>query len=498
MMKNNYAAYTAQLRKAADVAHAISILHWDNEIFMPEKGANFRARQISTLSTMCHELLTSPMLGELLDKLQSDTTLNEWEQRNVSESLKSYYKKQRLNSDFVAALSQATSEAYQTWLKAREANDYQIFAPKLAKIVDLQRQKADLLGYKNHPYNALADEFEPDITVTQLDQIFAGARSQLVDFVREIAQCPPPNDDFLYKHYNKDTQWKYGLDLLKQMGYDFLAGRQDISPHPFTTTFSPTDVRVTTRINENDFKEMTWSCIHEGGHALYEQGLNADYYGLPTGEAASLGIHESQSRLWENNVGRSAAFWRGNYANLQAIFPENLGQVTAQNFYKAINKVNPSLIRTNADELTYHFHILIRYELEKELIAGNLLVADLSTAWNDKYKAYLGLDVPNDKMGVLQDIHWAYGNFGYFPTYSLGSFYAAQFYEQAGKDIPQLEAYIEAGNMQPLLAWLQKNIYCYGRFYNSEDLCQKVTGQPLNFDCFMRYVKNKYNDLYDL
>lgn len=498
MSNKTYEAYAEQMRKAADVGHAISILHWDQEIFMPEKGADFRARQVGTLAAIYHELLSSDHLGELLDKLQSDITLDDCERCNVRESLNAYTKRKRLNTDFVVRLSRATSEAYQAWLKAREANDYKVFAPKLGEIVALQREKAGLLKYSGHIYNALADEFEPDITVEQLDTIFAGARSQLVDFVRAIAACPAPDDSFLYKYYNRDKQWQYGLDILKLMGYDFAAGRQDVSPHPFTTTFSPHDVRVTTRINENDFNEMTWSCIHEGGHALYEQGLPSKYYGLPMSEAASLGIHESQSRLWENNIGRGYAFWRGQYGRLQGLFAENLSGVSLDAFYKAINKVEPSLIRTSADELTYHSHILVRYELEKALLTGDLSISDLSTAWNDKYKAYLGLDVPSDNKGVLQDIHWAYGNFGYFPTYSLGSFYAAQLYEQAQKDIPQLEENITAGSMLSLLEWLHKNVYMHGKYHNSEELCRKVTGKSLDFDCFMRYVRNKYTSLYQM
>ncbi len=288
------------------------------------------------------------------------------------------------------------------------------------------------------------------------------------------------------------------MDLLKQMGFDFEAGRQDISSHPFTTNFGPLDVRVTTRVNENDFHEMTWSCIHEGGHALYEQGLLAENYGLPAGEPISLGIHESQSRLWENNVGRCLPYWKGNYKKLVHLFPENLANVDVTSFYKAINLVKPSLIRTNADELTYHFHILIRFEIEKALIENKITVEELPEYWNSKYKEYLGIDVTDDAHGVLQDIHWSHGSFGYFPTYSLGSFYAAQFYAQAKKDIKGLEAEIEKGNMKPLLNWLREKVHHHGRTLTSNELCLKLTGEALNFNHFMSYAKEKYGFIYNI
>jgi carboxypeptidase Taq len=282
------------------------------------------------------------------------------------------------------------------------------------------------------------------------------------------------------------------------MGYDFESGRQDESSHPFTTNFSPEDVRVTTRINVNDINEMIWSCIHEGGHALYEQGLPSEEYGLPSSEYVSLGIHESQSRLWENNVGRSLLYWKANYPKLQNAFPENLKSVNTEDFYKAMNIVKPSLIRTSADELTYHFHVLIRFEIEKALIEGLIEVNELPAYWNQKYKEYLGIEVPNDSSGVLQDIHWSHGSFGYFPTYSLGSFYAAQFFAQAKKEITGLEAEIEKGNMKPLLDWLREKVHRHGKYYSAEELCIAISGEKLNFKYFMDYATKKYTKLYDL
>jgi carboxypeptidase Taq len=286
------------------------------------------------------------------------------------------------------------------------------------------------------------------------------------------------------------------MEVLKRMQYDFEAGRQDISEHPFTTNFSNADVRVTTRIDENDFSNMLWSCIHEGGHALYEQGLPADEYGLPLGEYCSLSIHESQSRLWENCIGRGLPFWKYNYPLLKESFPEQFGQIGINQFYKAINKVQPSLIRTEADELTYHFHVMIRYEIEKLLIEGSIPTKDIPTYWNEHYQKYLGVVVPDDKQGCLQDVHWSHGNLGYFATYSIGSLYAAQFKAAIQKENPSLEQELASGNNMTTLQWLKQHIYPFGRYYNSEELCLKATGEVLNPAFFINYAKEKYHQIY--
>ncbi len=286
------------------------------------------------------------------------------------------------------------------------------------------------------------------------------------------------------------------MEMIKQLGFDFEAGRQDIAEHPFTTNFSSQDVRLTTRIDENDFSNMTWSCIHECGHGLYEQGLPVTFYGLPLGEYTSLSIHESQSRLWENNVGRSLNNWRYFYPVAQQYFPEQLNDVSLQQFYKGINKVQPSFIRTEADELTYHFHVLIRYELEKKLLEGTLQTKDIPAYWNEQYNKLLGVNVPEDRQGCLQDVHWSHGSFGYFPTYSLGSFYAAQFFAAAQKNIPNLTLSITNGNYKPLLEWLRTSVHVHGRRFTSEELCERITGETLNIDYFMRYATDKYKDIY--
>jgi carboxypeptidase Taq len=493
----NYNYYITHSQKIADLEHSISVLNWDQEVFMPENSAPRRAQQIATLAGIHHELSTDKKFGEVLEKLKNED-LTDIQKRNVSESLKAYKKSTKLNGAFVTQMSKTISESFVAWNEARSKNDFSIFAPKLEELVKLKREECELYGYENHPYNAQLDLYEPGATVKDLDILFKDVKHQLVEFVAKIASAPQNDESLMFQKYETTKQLAFTEELLAQMGYNFKSGRQDLSTHPFTTTFSSKDVRVTTRVNENDLSEILWSSIHEGGHALYEQGLLDDNYGLPAGSYLSLGLHESQSRLYENNVGRSLNYWKHNFARLQNIFPENLNNYSAEDFYKAMNIVKPSLIRTNADELTYHFHVLIRYEIEKELIGGTIEVADLPKIWNEKYKAYLGIDVPSDSMGVLQDIHWSHGSFGYFPTYSIGSFYAAQFYNQAAKEINNLDELIEEGNLTPLLNWLREKIHEHGRLFAADELCIKITGEKLNFKYFMEYAKKKYSALYNL
>jgi carboxypeptidase Taq len=316
--------------------------------------------------------------------------------------------------------------------------------------------------------------------------------------IDQIAQAPKVDNQMMYQHYDHQKQWDFGIDLLKQMGYNFDAGRQDLSEHPFTINFSAQDVRVTTRVSEKNFTDMTWSCIHEGGHALYEQGLPEEQYGLPLGEAVSLGIHESQSRIWENNVARSRAYWELNYGRLQALFPDNLQKVSVEQFYRAVNKVAPSLIRVDADELTYHFHVIIRYEIEKGMLDGSIKPAEAKDAWNAKYKQYLDIEVPDDLSGVLQDVHWSHGGVGYFPTYTLGSLYAAQFFAKADVDLGDLNGKVRQGDFKPLLDWLRTNIHQYGRKYTADELCNRICGESLNASYFMDYARKKYGEVYAL
>lgn len=492
-----YEEYKGKMQKIADVRNAMAVLGWDQETYLPPAGAHFRGQQLTTLSTIAHEMFTEPALGELLGELYQRTDLDNVQKKNIELSLEDYDKNRKYPAAFVAELSTATNAAYHAWIKARKENRFETFEPALHKMVELKKQEAEILGYTKHPYDALLNEYEKGADVEMLDKIFSDVKTSLLPLLQQIAQQPVPDKKFLHLHYPKDDQWKFGIEMLKAMGYDMNAGRQDVSEHPFTTSFNPQDVRVTTRIDELDFGNMTWSCIHEGGHALYEQGLPVEQYGLPCGEAASLGIHESQSRLWENNVGRSLKFWQHHYGRLQALFPLLL-PTPIKDFYKAINLVQPSLVRTEADELTYHFHVMIRYEIEKGLIGGTLQTKDLREIWNQHYYDFLQVKVPDDVQGVLQDIHWSHGSFGYFPTYSLGSFYAAQFFAAAKKQVRSVEDEIASGKYDRLLQWLREQIHVHGRFYTSNELCERVTGEKLEFRYFLDYAKEKFGEIYNL
>jgi carboxypeptidase Taq len=495
-MEQKLHQFKEKMRAIADINYSAAVLQWDQEVNMPPKGAQARSRQLATLAGMSHEMSVSPELSDLINELLADDSILGKDRANLLEARRNIDDKLKYPTEFVVQMSKEVSEAFNSWQTARKKSDFSLFSPNLERLVDMKLKECELLGYSGHPYDALIDQYEHGATKKKLDVLFNDVKDQLLPFIKQVLDQEPPADDFLYKHYDKDVQWEYGLRLLKQMGYDFNAGRQDLSTHPFTTNFSAKDVRVTTRINENDLSEMIWSCIHEGGHALYEQGLPDEDYGLPSGEYLSLGIHESQSRLWENNVGRSFDYWELNYSYLQSLFPESLSKVNLDDFYRAINKVKPSLIRTSADELTYHLHVMIRYELEVALMEKQIKVSELPGVWNEKYKEYLGVDVPSDSKGVLQDIHWSHGSFGYFPTYSIGSFYAAQFFAKLSEEIPDIRSQIRSGNFASLLKWLNTRIHECGRTMTSEELCEKVTGEPLNLQHFINYAENKFSVIY--
>ncbi len=496
MNNSNYEKYVAMMQKVADVRNAIAVLSWDQETYQPAMGADFRGQQISTLSGLAHDLFLNPELEKVLIDLQTDDSLTDSQKKNAQLSFDDLKREKKYSTAFVEENSKAISEAYHAWVEARSKNDFKIFEPKLKKLVELKRKETELLGYENHPYDALLNLYEPLQTVANTDVLFDDLKKELVPFIKKIAEKKQPKNDFMFGNFPKQNQWQLGIELLKQMNFDFNAGRQDESVHPFTTAFAPTDVRLTTHIEERNFYTMIWSCLHEGGHGLYEQGLSTSYYGLPGGEAVSLGIHESQSRLWENMVGRSLNYWKGNWKTVQQFFPGKFENLTVTDFYKAINMVEPSLIRIEADELTYHFHVIIRYEIEKLLLDGSLEVADIPAVWNKKYLDYLGVKVPNDAMGCLQDIHWSHGSFGYFPTYTIGSLYAAQFFHFAKKEIVGLDAMIENGELKPLLEWLRKKIHQHGRLKSAKEISENICDEPLNVKYFVDYAKEKFGNLY--
>ena len=491
-----YDRYKTKMQKIADVKFASAVLQWDQETYLPPKGADFRGRQIASLAEIAHERFTDESVGNLLKEILAREDLPDRQKRNVELSFEDYTRSIKFTPAFVRNMSEAVSKSYHDWVSARKANSFDVFAKSLSVIVDLKKQEADIIGFNKHPYDALMNDFDKGLTVETTDNIFKKLQPELSKLLDNINNKIQVDNQFLFQKYNKDKQWTFGLEILKQIGYDFEAGRQDISEHPFTTNFNNADVRVTTRIDENDFGSMLWSCIHEGGHALYEQGLPGEEYGLPLGEYCSLSIHESQSRLWENCVGRGLPFWVDNYPILQTTFPDQLRNIDLPVFYKGINKVQPSLIRTEADELTYHFHVMIRYEIEKKLIEGSLSVKEIPEIWNHLYKKYLGLKVPDDKRGCLQDIHWSHGSFGYFATYSIGSLYAAQFFAAILRQHPATEKHIRMGETTVVLNWLKQHIFQFGRYYNSEALCRLASGSDLDSEHFISYAKTKFAEIY--
>ena len=484
------------MQRIADIKSANAILQWDQETYLPQGGAQFRGQQISTLSEIAHQFFSEDALGDLLQELTEANGLPAAQKRNIALTLEDYTKNKKYTSSFVREMSEQVNKTFHSWIEARKQNGFSVYQKDLNALIQLKRKEADILGYANHPYDALLNEYEKGATVELIDKTFATLLPPLKNLFQNIIASPKVDDSFLRQHFPAQQQWDWGMHLIKCLHFSFEHGRQDKSEHPFSISFSPQDVRITTRIDETDFGNMTWSCIHEVGHALYEQGLPAEQYGLPLGEACSFSIHESQSRLWENNVGRSLPFWQHFYPQVQQHFPKQFGQVSLEQFYKAINSVQPSLIRTEADEISYHFHVFIRYELEKRLLEGSIKTADIPSFWNEQYKTYLGVDVPDDKSGALQDVHWAHGSFGYFPTYSLGSFYAAQLFAQAEKELSGLKKDISVGNTAPLLNWLRAKIHSKGRYFTSEELCKEVTGEGLNGNYFLNYVQEKYAAIY--
>ena len=493
-----YSSYTEKLQRIADVKNASALLQWDQETYLPAGSAHFRGQQLTTLADIAHGLFSEDSLGDLLSQLESKKDLSAEQARNVALSREDYLKNKKYSSTFVRKLSDATNNAFHSWMEARKQNSFSPFRDHLQTMIDLKKQEAEILGYEHHPYNALLNEYEKGATVALVDKTFTDLLPSLKPLLEKIRTAVPVDDSFLQQSFPKQQQWDWGMYLIRQLNFDFDRGRQDLSEHPFSVSFSPDDVRITTRVDEADFSNMTWSSIHETGHALYEQGLPSSQYGLPLGEACSYSIHESQSRLWENNVGRSKGFWDHHYPKLQEHFPKQFASVSGNDFYKAINKVQPSLIRTEADEITYHFHVYIRYELEKALLDGSLAARDIPEYWNAQYQQNLGVTVTDDKSGCIQDVHWSHGSFGYFPTYSLGSFYGAQLYAAATEQIAGLEKNIASGDSAGLLEWLRVNIHSKGRFFTSEELCREVTGKTLDVSYFINYLLHKYSRIYNL
>lgn len=500
-MNQNLFEVVRRFREINDLSSVQAVLEWDQQTYMPPKGNEARSRQSGLIAILAHERLVDAKLGELIEKCQADSTLSDEEKALIREAKRERDKAVKVPSELVREIADAAGNAYPVWVEARQKNDFSLYAPNLKKMVELKTREAQALGYHECgvPYDALLDNFEPGATVKNLDPIVSIARDLSIQITQAIAGSKrKPNVELLKQDFSDAEQEKFSRLLMDKMNYDLEAGRLDPSLHPFTTSFDIDDVRITTRYERNWLPGALFGTIHETGHALYDQGRSRKYWGTPLSQYLSLGIHESQSRLWENQIGRSKPFWRYFYPKLQQLFPRQLKQVSIDDFYFATNAVKPSLIRMEADEVTYNLHIVIRYELEQALFSGDLRVADLPEAWNEKMWKYLGVKPASDAEGVLQDIHWPMGSFGYFPTYLLGNLYAAQWMATMRKQIGDLDQCVAEGDLLPIKKWLNEKIHSHGRRYSPSELVRLVTGENLNPEHFGRYLKEKFGKLYEV
>lgn len=481
---------------------ALAILYWDLRTGAPRKGVAQRAAVIGTLSTEVFKMSTSDKMAkclEYLEKPKKNAKLDNIMRVSVAECRKEYDKSKKIPEDMYKEYVILTSESESVWEDAKNKNDFEMFKPYLEKIVDYNLKFIELWGYKKNKYDTLLDFYEPGMTVEKLDKIFADLRSRIVPLVQKIKEAGyQPDDKALLEYFDPAKQEEFCLYLLEKMGFDLEAGRLDESEHPFTTGITPGDVRITTHYYPNNFISAVMSSLHEGGHGLYEQGISEELNGTPLCTGTSMGIHESQSRFWENMIGRSLDFWKCYYEELRKVFPEQLKAVPVEDFYKAINKSEPSLIRTEADELTYNLHIMVRYEIEKALMNKEIKVADLPEIWNEKMEEYLGIVPPDNTKGVLQDVHWAGGGFGYFPSYTLGNIYAAQFFNTVRKEFPDYEEMICKGEMLKIREWLREKIHKYGKLLTPNEIISSVTGEEINAKYLVEYLEDKFSRLYNI
>ncbi|HSX03483.1 MAG TPA: carboxypeptidase M32 [Rhabdochlamydiaceae bacterium] len=493
-----------ELSKTSSLLTSVTmVLGWDQETYMPHQAIEFRSQQLEYLASLIHKEKTSAKFSKMLSKLIDletgaikDDKLSASQKAALKEWRRDYLNTVKLPSSFVKKMSKASSMGTHIWMQAKENNNFAFFLPQLEKIVDLTRKKADLLGYKDHPYDALIDTFEPETTTAQITDLFSNLKIVLKNLLEKIMQQPPVSESFLYLNYPPAKQLHFVHELLKTMGFDKSFSRLDQSAHPMCIGIHPTDTRMTTRVHPNKIMMNIFSVVHEGGHGLYHHGLPKDQFGTPLSEPISYGIDESQSRIWETIIGRSLPFWNHFYPILQKEFPENLASVHLDEFYRAINSVKPSLIRTDADEVTYNLHIIIRFELEKALVDGSLKAKDLPEAWNEKMRQYLGIVPSNVSEGCLQDIHWSMGAIGYFPTYTLGNLYSAQFFETFVRKHPAWDEKVSKGDFSELRTFLYENIHRFGREYTAGEIVKKVTGKPLSEKPFLDYLEKKYKAIY--
>jgi carboxypeptidase Taq len=506
MQESNMADSLNRLRKllgvVSDIGNAAAVLGWDQQTYMPPGGAGARAMQLATLSRLAHEHFVSEELQAALEDAKNDVVdldPDSDDARLVKVTERELRKRVKVPATWVEEHSRITATAHQDWEKARADVDFSVFAPHLEKILTLKRDYANFFAPYDHIYDPLLDDYEPGMKTAVLQPVFQRLRERQVALIQAIMDSGIEVDDTPVRmEFEEKKQWEFGVDVIKTFGYDFSRGRQDKAVHPFSTGFGTGDVRITTRFDTNFLSPALFGTMHEAGHAMYEQGIDAKLERSTLAGGTSLGMHESQSRMWENLVGRSKPFWTAFYPRLQAIFSDQLSGVALDDFYAAINKVGRTFIRVDADEATYNLHVMLRFELEIALLNGELSVKDLPQAWDDKFETFLGVRPPDDAQGVLQDVHWSAGYIGYFPTYSLGNLFAAQLWDKIKDDIPDLEKQIEKAKFGELLTWLRDNVHQHGSKYEPLELLERVVGSGLNVEPYLGYLESKFGEIYSL
>jgi carboxypeptidase Taq len=499
MSEEKLARLKTIVAEMADLTYAAGLLGWDQQVNMPPGGAEGRGQQLATLQTLAHARLTAPETGQLLDDLQpyaAQLDPDSDDARYIKVSRRLYDKQTKVPGEWIAEFAQATTMGHQLWAQARAENNFALFQPTLEHIMELRRRYADFFAPYEHVYDPLLDDFEAGLKTADVKAIFTALRPQQVELIKAITAQPQVDNAFLYQPFDGQKQWDFGVEVITKMGHDWKRSRQDKVAHPFTSNFGSGDVRITTRIYPEYLGTGLFGTLHESGHASYELGVDPRYNRGALAGGASLAVHESQSRMFENLVGRSYPFWQHFYPRLQEYFPSQLGNVSLEAFYKGINKVAPSLIRVEADEATYNLHIMLRLELEIALMEGTVAVKDLPEAWNARFQEYLGITPPDNARGVLQDVHWSSGYIGYFSTYALGNLISAQLWERINADIPDLPEQISRGEFSHWLGWLRTHIHCYGSKYEPQELVARVTGSKIDPAPYMRYLTEKYRGIY--
>ena len=488
----------ARSRELTDLASAAKILEWDQAVMMPPKGAPARARSVATISGIAHEHLTDPQVGDWLDTLADDDSLDDDQRAMLRIFRREFDKATKVPPDLVRAIAEVSGLAYAAWTEARPSSDFSILKPHLEKMVELKKEQADALGWEDERYDALLDDFEPEMKTSEVVALFDELTSGLKPLAEKILDAAGEPPDFISAELDGDKQKAFSDWLVTQLNFDLKRGRLDLSPHPFTIPVGAGDVRQTTRTEKGDPLAAIFATVHETGHALYEQGLPEEWSDTPLGSVPSLGMHESQSRLWENQVGRSRPFCDFLLPNLKERFEKELGPLDPDEFYRGANHVRRSLIRVQADEVTYNLHVVMRFEIERKMFRDEITVDDLPEVWDEAMERYLGIRPPDISDGVLQDMHWSIGALGYFPTYSIGTMYAASIFKKAQEELGDLSEEIRSGDTSRLLGWLQEKVYSQGYRYPAKELQEKVTGRPLSAQPFIEYIDEKYSELYGL